>query len=86
MMGRVIMSGIVPTLKMPVAYKMNFADNDWTKIINACHNNRTPCYLDGGRQQANDHWRQKLSNRHYRKNHDDYANGSGKALLTRARL
>ena len=41
-MGRVIMSGIVPTLKAPVTYNANFADNDWATIIKACHKNQVP--------------------------------------------
>lgn len=41
-MGRVIMSGIVPTLSASVTYKANFADNTWAQIIDACHKNQVP--------------------------------------------
>ena len=82
MMGRVIMSGIVPTLKAPVTYQANFADNDWATIIKACHKNQVPETWVVGNQKA-----MTINGTAYvidiiGKEHDDYADGSGKAPLT----
>lgn len=82
MMGRVIMSGIVPTLKAPVTYNANFADNDWATIIKACHKNQVPETWVVGNQKA-----MTINGADYvidiiGKGHDDYADGSGKAPLT----
>ena len=81
-MGRVIMSGIVPTLKAPVTYNANFADNDWATIIKACHKNQVPETWVVGNQKAMtingaDYVIDIIGN-----GHDDYADGSGKAPLT----
>lgn len=81
MMGRVIMSGIVPTLKAPVTYKANFADNTWAQIIDACHKNQVPETWVVGNQKT-----MTINGTAYTidiigKNHDTYANG-GKAPLT----
>lgn len=81
-MGKVIMSGIVPTLKAPALYQANFADNDWAKIIDACHKNRVPdTWLVGNSKIM------LIDGTEYQidiigKGHDDYADGSGKAPLT----
>lgn len=80
-MGRVIMSGIVPTLKAPVTYNANFADNDWATIIKACHKNQVPETWVVGNQKA-----MTINGADYvidiiGKNHDTYASG-GKAPLT----
>lgn len=82
MMGKVIMSGIVPPLKAPVSYKANFEDNDWATIIDACQKNRVPDSWVVGSQKA-----MTINGTDYLidiigKNHDDYADGSGKAPLT----
>ena len=81
-MGRVIMSGIVPTLKAPVTYKANFADNTWAQIIDACHKNQVPDTWVVGNSKT-----MLINGTEYQidiigKNHDDYADGSGKAPLT----
>ena len=81
-MGRVMMSGIVPTLKAPVTYKANFADNTWAQIIDACHKNQVPDTWAVGNQKP-----MTINGTAYTidiigKNHDDYADGSGKAPLT----
>ena len=81
-MGRVIMSGIVPTLKAPVTYKANFADNTWAQIVDACHKNQVPETWVVGNQKA-----MTINGADYvidiiGKSHDDYADGSGKAPLT----
>lgn len=81
-MGKVIMSGIVPTLKAPVTYQANFAGNDWATIIDACHKNQVPdTWLVGNSKTM------LINGTAYQidiigKNHDDYADGSGKAPLT----
>ena len=80
-MGRVIMSGIVPTLKAPVTYKANFADNTWAQIIDACHKNKVPATWAVGNQKT-----MTINGTAYTidiigKNHDTYVNG-GKAPLT----
>ena len=81
-MGKVIMSGIVPLLKAPVTYNANFADNDWATIIKACHKNQVPETWVVGNQKT-----MTINGADYvidiiGKNHDDYADGSGKAPLT----
>ena len=81
-MGRVIMSGIVPTLKAPVTYNANFADNDWATIIKACHKNQVPATWSVGNSKT-----MLINGTEYQiniigKGHDDYADGSGKAPLT----
>ena len=81
-MGRVIMSGFVPTLKAPGTYNANFADNDWATIIKACHKNQVPETWVVGNQKA-----MMINGADYvidiiGKEHDDYADGSGKAPLT----
>lgn len=68
--------------KAPVTYKANFSDNTWAQIIDACHKNRVPntwvvgnskpMLIDGAEYQIDI----------IGKNHDDYADGSGKAPLT----
>ena len=81
MMGKVIMSGIVPTLKAPVTYKANFADNTWVQFIDACHKNQVPATWVVGDQKS-----MTINGAAYAidiigKNHDTYAAG-GKAPLT----
>lgn len=81
-MGRVIMSGIVPTLKAPVTYKANFADNTWAQIIDACHKNKVPATWAVGNSKT-----MLIDGTEYQidiigKNHDEYTDGSGKAPLT----
>lgn len=81
-MGKVIMSGIVPTLKAPVTYKANFADNTWAQIIDACHKNQVPDTWVVGNSKT-----MLINDTEYQidiigKGHDDYADSSGKAPLT----
>lgn len=66
----------------PVEYKANFADNDWATIIDACHNNKVPATWAVGNSKT-----MLIDGTEYQidiigKNHDDYADGSGKAPLT----
>lgn len=81
-MGKVIMSGIVPLLSVPVTTKPNFADNTWAQIIKACQANRVPATWAVGNQKS-----MTIGGTAYvidiiGKGHDDYADGSGKAPLT----
>lgn len=81
-MGKVIMSGIVPQLVAPVNYPANFADATWEQIIEACQRNAVPDTWEIGDQKA-----MTINGTDYLidiigKNHDDYADGSGKAPLT----
>lgn len=66
----------------PVNYKANFADNTWEQIIDACQKNAVPETWEVGDQKT-----MAINGLDYAidiigKNHDDYADGSGKAPLT----
>ena len=81
-MGKVIMSGIVPQLTVPVTYAANFADTTWAKIIDACQKNAVPDTWVVGDQKAmtingTDYLIDSIG-----KNHDTYSDGSGTAPLT----
>lgn len=81
-MGRVILSGASKGMTVPGLYKANFADNDWAAIIDACHKNKVPATWVVGNQKT-----MIIDGAAYAidiigKNHDDYADGSGKAPLT----
>lgn len=81
-MGKVFMSGIVPQKTAPITFKSNFADNDWSTIIKACQANRVPDTWTVGSQKT-----MTINGTDYLidiigKNHDNYADGSGKAPLT----
>jgi len=80
-MGRVIMSGIVPLLNVPVTTEANFADNTWAQIIKACQANRVPDTWAVGNQKT-----MTIGGTDYvidiiGKNHDTYTSG-GTAPLT----
>ena len=81
-MGKVIMSGIVPQLVAPCPYDPVFANNTWADIIAACQTNNIPDEWEVGDQKA-----MTINGTSYiidiiGRNHDDYADGSGKAPLT----
>ena len=62
--------------------KDNFADNDWNSIIAACHSGNVPNTWVVGNSKT-----MTINGASYQvdiigKNHDDYADGSGKAPLT----
>ena len=81
-MGKVMMSGIVPTVKKPKAYKEIFGDNSWATIVEACKNREVPDTWAVGNSKT-----MLINGTEYQidiigKNHDDYADGSGKAPLT----
>lgn len=80
-MGKVIMSGIVPLLSVPVTTKPNFADNTWAQIIKACQTNNVPDTWAVGNQKT-----MTIGGTDYvidiiGKNHDTYSSG-GTAPLT----
>ena len=81
-MGRVILSGIVPTVKKPKAYKEIFGDNSWATIVEACKNREVPDTWVVGNSKT-----MLINGTEYQidiigKGHDDYADSSGKAPLT----
>lgn len=81
-MGRVILSGASKGMTVPVSYKANFSDNTWAQIIDACHKNQVPDTWAVENQKT-----MTINGVNYAidiigKNHDDYADGSGKAPLT----
>ena len=81
-MGRVILSGASKGMTVPVSYKANFSDNTWAQIIDACHKNQVPDTWAVENQKT-----MTINGVDYAidiigKNHDDYADGSGKAPLT----
>ena len=68
-------------MKKTALYQANFADNDWAKIIDACHKNQVPDTWAVGNQKP-----MTINGADYvidiiGKNHDTYASG-GKAPLT----
>lgn len=82
MMGKVIMSGIVPLLTVPANYPENFVDSTWAQIIEACQKNKVPETWVVGSQKA-----MTINGVDYAidiigKNHDTYSDGSGTAPLT----
>lgn len=85
-MGKVIMSGVVPQLTKPSALadtlNEDFANNDWATISKACQMNVVPDTWVVGDQKS-----MTINGTDYLvdiigKDHDDYADGSGKAPLT----
>lgn len=81
-MGRVILSGASKGMTVPVSYPKNFADATWAQIIDACHQNKVPATWVVENQKT-----MTINGTDYvidiiGKNHDDYADGSGKAPLT----
>ena len=66
----------------PFVPKPTFANNTWAEIVRACHTNRVPDSWAVGNQKT-----MTIGGVNYTidiigKNHDDYADGSGKAPLT----
>lgn len=82
-MGKVLMSGIVPQLEAPCPpHDPVFANNDWETIIKVCQANKVPDTWAVGDQKT-----MTINGIEYHidiigKNHDTYADGSGKAPLT----
>ena len=81
-MGRCIVAGGKPDMAAPVSYKVNFSDNTWKQIIDACQKNAVPdTWLVGDQKAMNINGTDYLIDI-IGKNHDDYSDGSGKAPLT----
>ena len=81
-MGKCLFMRKGETHTAPVSYKTDFADNTWAQIIDACQKNAVPDAWLVGDQKA-----MTINGTDYAidiigKNHDDYADGSGKAPLT----
>lgn len=81
-MGKCLFMRKGETHTAPISYKANFADNTWEQIIDACQKNAVPDTWLVGDQKA-----MTINGTDYAidiigKNHDDYADGSGKAPMT----
>lgn len=81
-MGRVILSGASKGMTVPVSYPKNFADATWAQIIDACHQNKVPATWAVGNSKTMTINATAYTIDIIGKNHDDYADGSGKAPLT----
>ena len=80
--GRTLIGGAGYDITFAPTYDSVFANNTWQQIIEACHNNAVPDTWDVADQKP-----MTINGVDYQidiigKNHDDYANGSGKAPLT----
>ena len=80
--GRTLIGGTGYDITFKPSYDPVFANNTWEQIIEACHNNTVPDTWKVADQKT-----MTISGRDYLidiigKNHDDYADGSGKAPLT----
>jgi hypothetical protein len=81
-MGEVLFPRVVQKVTNPLYVAPVFADNTWEGIIKACQTNRVPDSWTVGAQKT-----MTINGTDYAidiigKNHDDYADGSGKAPLT----
>ena len=80
--GRTFIGGAGYDITFAPTYDSVFANNTWQQIIEACHNNAVPDTWNVG-----DSCMMAFGKKNYQidiigKNHDDYADGSGKAPLT----
>ena len=80
--GRTLINGTGYDITFKPSYDPVFANNTWEQIIAACHNNEVPETWKVANQKS-----MTIGNEDYLidiigKNHDDYADGSGKAPLT----
>lgn len=80
--GRTLIDGTGYDITFKPSYDPVFANNTWEQIIAACHNNEVPETWKVADQKS-----MTISGTDYLidiigKNHDDYADGSGKAPLT----
>lgn len=80
--GRTLIGGTGYDLTFAPSYDPVFANNTWEQIIEACHNNEVP-----ETWKVTDQKSMTIGGEDYLidiigKNHDDYADGSGKAPLT----
>ncbi len=80
--GRTLIGGTGYDITFKPSYDSVFANNTWEQIIAACHNNEVPETWKVADQKS-----MTINGVDYQidiigKNHDDYADGSGKAPLT----
>ena len=80
--GRTLINGTGYDITFAPSYDPVFANNTWEQIIEACHNNAVPDTWEVADQKpmtigGSDYLIDIIG-----KNHDDYADGSGKAPLT----
>lgn len=80
--GRTLINGTGYDITFKPSYDPVFANNTWEQIIEACHNNAVP-----NTWKVADRKSMTIDGEDYLidiigKNHDDYADGSGKAPLT----
>lgn len=80
--GRTLIGGTGYDITFAPSYDPVFANNTWEQIIEACHNNEVPETWKVADQKP-----MTIDGADYQidiigKNHDDYADGSGKAPLT----
>lgn len=80
--GRTLIDGTGYDITFKPSYDPVFANNTWEQIIEACHNNAVPDTWKVADQKS-----MTIGGEDYLidiigKNHDDYADGSGKAPLT----
>lgn len=80
--GRTLIDGTGYDITFKPSYDPVFANNTWEQIIEACHNNAVPNTWKVADQKS-----MTIGGEDYLidiigKNHDDYADGSGKAPLT----
>lgn len=80
--GRTLINGTGYNITFKPSYDPVFANNTWEQIIEACHNNAVP-----NTWKVADRKSMTIDGEDYLidiigKNHDDYADGSGKAPLT----
>jgi len=80
--GRTLINGTGYDITFKPSYDPVFANNTWEQIIEACHNNAVPNTWKVADQKS-----MTIGGEDYLidiigKNHDDYADGSGKAPLT----
>ena len=80
--GRTLIDGTGYDITFKPSYDPVFANNTWEQIIEACHNNEVP-----ETWKVTDQKSMTIGGEDYLidiigKNHDDYADGSGKAPLT----
>ena len=81
-MGYVMFGQFGQVHKAPSTTEPVFADNTWEQIIKACQNNAVPDTWAVGDQKAMTIGEEEHMITIIGKNHDDYADGSGKAPLT----
>ena len=81
-MGDVLFPHVVQKVITPLSIQPTFANNTWANIIRACQQNKVPASWAVGDQKPLNIGGAEYLIDIIGKNHDDYADGSGKAPLT----